>query len=180
MGIQDHRQPPPCPVEPTAADSRPSPHHRTENGALSSVRGGARSLVRRHGQTVEALAAKTDVKARAQEKAVEVKEQAAAKAGELKEQATVKAGELKAKAADLAHQAQDRLPDPVKDKAAQTAAQARAKAAQAGQLWQEKAPEPVRQKTAQGAQLARDNRKVLLAAAGVAVVLWLACRRRKG
>jgi hypothetical protein len=47
-------------------------------------------------------------------------------------------------------------------------------------VWQEKAPEPVRQRTAQGAQLARDNRKVLLAAAGVAVVVWLACRRRKG
>ncbi|MEU6093080.1 DUF3618 domain-containing protein [Streptomyces sp. NPDC047085] len=110
------------------------------------------------GQTVQALAAKTDVKARAQEKAAEAKEQAAAKAGELKEQATVKAGELKAKAAE----------------------QARAKTAQAGQLWEEKTPDPVRQKTAQGAQLARHNRKVLLAAAGVAAVVWLACRRRKG
>ncbi|CAM5437323.1 hypothetical protein STENM327S_01003 [Streptomyces tendae] len=47
MRIQDHRQPPPCHPEPTAADSRPAPRHRTENGALSSVRGGARSLVRR-------------------------------------------------------------------------------------------------------------------------------------
>lgn len=131
------------------------------------------------GGTVQALAAKTDVKARAQEKAAEVKEQAAAKAGELKEQATVKAVELKAKAAGLAHQAQDRLPDPVKDKAAQAAEQARVKAAQASQLWQEKASGPVREKTAQGAQLARDNRNLLLAA-GVAVVVWLACRSRKG
>ncbi|MEV5646588.1 transposase [Streptomyces flaveolus] len=48
MWIQDHRQPPPCHPEPTAAESRPPPHHRTENGAHSSVRGGARPLVRRH------------------------------------------------------------------------------------------------------------------------------------
>ncbi|MET7938122.1 DUF3618 domain-containing protein [Streptomyces sp. NPDC005322] len=39
------------------------------------------------GQTVQALAARTDVKARAQEKATEVKEQAAVKAGELKAKA---------------------------------------------------------------------------------------------
>ncbi|MEV6113004.1 DUF3618 domain-containing protein [Streptomyces sp. NPDC052109] len=110
------------------------------------------------GQTVEALAAKTDVKARAQEKATAVKEQAA-----------VKAGELKAKAAHLAHQVQDKLPDPVKGKAAQ-----------AGQLWQDKAPESVQQRTAQGARMARENRNLLLAAAGVAVVAWMVCRRRKG
>ena len=32
MRIQDHRQPPSCPVGPTAADSRPSPRRRTETG----------------------------------------------------------------------------------------------------------------------------------------------------
>ncbi|MFJ3667042.1 DUF3618 domain-containing protein [Streptomyces sp. NPDC090106] len=110
------------------------------------------------GETVEALAEKTDVKARAQEKA----------------------GELRAKTAELAHQAQDQLPDQVKDKAAQAAAQARAKAAQAGELWEDKAPEPVRRTTAEGARLARDHRKVLVAAAGGALVVWLAYRRRKG
>ncbi len=69
---------------------------------------------------------------------------------------------------------------PRSSKAAQAAGQARAKAAEVGHLWEEKAPEPVREKTARGAQLARDNRTVLVAAAGVAVLVWLACRRRKG
>ncbi|MEU6889786.1 DUF3618 domain-containing protein [Streptomyces viridosporus] len=149
------------------------PHDEPTASSPDELREQVEQTREEHGQTVEALAAKTDVKSRAQDKA-------AAKAGELKEQTAVKAEELKTKAAGLAHQAQDRLPDPVKDKAAQAAGQARAKAAQAGQTWQEKAPEPVRVKTAQGAQLARDNRNLLLAAAGVAVVVWLACRRRKG
>ena len=131
------------------------------------------------GKTVEVLAAKADVKARAREKATEVKEQAVAKASELKGQAALKSGELREKATGLARQAQDRLPDPVKGKAVQAAEQVRAKASQAGRMWQDKTPEPVRQKTAQGAQLAHDNRKALLAAGGVTIMLWLACRRRK-
>ncbi|MFF4806451.1 hypothetical protein ACFY1U_50215, partial [Streptomyces sp. NPDC001351] len=39
------------------ADSRPTPRHRIKNGALSSVRGGARSLVRRHLRLFDALTA---------------------------------------------------------------------------------------------------------------------------
>ncbi|MEU6306839.1 DUF3618 domain-containing protein [Streptomyces chartreusis] len=120
------------------------------------------------GETVQALTAKTDLKARAQEKATAVRGQA-----------TAKAGELKAKAADLTHQARDKVPAPVKDKADQAAGQARLKTAQAGQLWRDKAPEPVRQKTAQGARTARENRTLLLAATGAATLVWLACHRRK-
>ncbi|WP_406445306.1 DUF3618 domain-containing protein [Streptomyces sp. NBC_00631] len=102
------------------------------------------------GETVEALAAKTDVKARARQKGAEVKEQVAVKGGQLKEQATLRAGDLTARAADVAHQAQGLLPEPVRDR------------------------------TAQGARLAQDNHKVLLAVAGAAVVVWVACRRMKG
>ncbi|MFK8907542.1 DUF3618 domain-containing protein [Streptomyces sp. YS-3] len=133
------------------------------------------------GETVEALAAKADVKGRAQEKATAVKEQAAAKADELKSKADelkTKADELKTKAVDMAHQAQEKVPDPVKDKASQAAERARATAAQAGRLWHDTAPEPVQHKTAQGARMARDNRTLLLAAAGAAVLVWLACRRK--
>ncbi|WP_172385880.1 DUF3618 domain-containing protein [Streptomyces sp. MNP-20] len=129
--------------------------------------------------TVAALAAKADVRARAQEKATEVKEQTVAKAGELKEQAVVKARELKDKAADAATRAQDKLPDlpaPVRDKAVQ----ARAQAARTGRVWEEKAPEPLRARTAQGARAARNNRAVLLAAGGAAALVWLAYRRRNG
>ncbi|WP_326784434.1 DUF3618 domain-containing protein [Streptomyces sp. NBC_00659] len=122
------------------------------------------------GQTVQALADKTDVKARAQQKA-----------GKLKEQAVVKADELKAQAVKATSQVQDMLPDSVKDKAAQAAGQVRATAARAGRVWEEKAPAPLRQKAAQSAQLARDNRTVLLVAAAAGVtVLWLAGRRKKG
>ncbi|MFI5998098.1 DUF3618 domain-containing protein [Streptomyces sp. NPDC051362] len=121
------------------------------------------------GDTVQALADKTDVKARAQQKA-----------GQLKDQAVIKAGELKTQAAKATSQAQDKLPDPVKEKAAQAAGQARAAAAQAGRIWEEKAPESLQQKTAQYAQQARDNRTLLLLAAAGVTVLWLAGRRRKG
>ncbi|MEV6019174.1 MULTISPECIES: DUF3618 domain-containing protein [unclassified Streptomyces] len=121
------------------------------------------------GQTVQALADKTDVKARARHKA-----------GELKEQAVVKADELKAQAAKATSQVQDKLPDSVKDTTAQAANQVRSATARAGRMWAEKAPEPLRQKTARSAQLARDHRTVLLAAVAGITVLWLAGRRRKG
>lgn len=124
------------------------------------------------GGTVEALADKTDVKARAREKAADVREQAA-----------VRTGELKAKAAEAASRVQDRLPDSVKDTAARAAGQVRAKAAQAEQVVQvvqEKTPEPVLQKASSAARAARENRKLLLAAAGLTGALWLAARRRKG
>ncbi|MFE5144392.1 DUF3618 domain-containing protein [Streptomyces fagopyri] len=119
------------------------------------------------GDTVQALADKTDVKARAQQKA-----------GELKDQAAVKAGELKAQAAKATSQVQNKLPDPVKEKAAQAAGQARTAAAQAGRMWEEKAPASLQQRTAQSAQLAREHRTLLLAAAAGLTVLWLV--RRKG
>ncbi|MFH8590154.1 hypothetical protein ACH4GP_38275, partial [Streptomyces celluloflavus] len=47
----------------TAADSRSPPHHRTENGAHSSVRSGARSLVRRHDQLIAVAGARWAIEA---------------------------------------------------------------------------------------------------------------------
>ncbi|MBY8885351.1 DUF3618 domain-containing protein [Streptomyces sp. PTM05] len=92
------------------------------------------------GQTVAALAAKADVKARAQEKATAVKEQVDAKTGEIREGAT-----------RTVRKVRDRLPEPV-----------RGKASRAGQA-------------------ARGNRGALLVAGtGLAAVVWLACRRRRG
>ncbi|MET7608382.1 DUF3618 domain-containing protein [Streptomyces avermitilis] len=123
------------------------------------------------GETVEDLAAKTDVKARAQEKATALKEQAGAKAAEL-------TGQVKAKAAETAHLVQDKLPDPVKDKATAAAEQVKAKAGQAGQVWQDKAPEPVRAKAHQGVEAARANRTALIVVGSVAVAAWLLLRRR--
>ncbi|MET7745996.1 DUF3618 domain-containing protein [Streptomyces sp. NPDC005385] len=120
------------------------------------------------GDTVQALADKTDVKARAQQKA-----------GQLKEQAAVKAGELETQAAKTFSQVQDKLPQPLKEKAAQAAGQARAAAAQVGRMWEEKAPRSLQDKTAQYAQQVRDHRTVLLVAAVGVTALWLAGRHRK-
>ncbi|AGS67291.1 DUF3618 domain-containing protein [Streptomyces collinus] len=112
------------------------------------------------GDTVQALAAKTDVKARAQEKAAEMKEQAAVKAGELKEQAALKAEQVKAKAAEAASRVQDKLPDPVRERAVQAAGQARAT-------------------TAQGLHKARGNRQLLVAAAAAGTLVWLIRRKKR-
>ncbi|MEU1449533.1 DUF3618 domain-containing protein [Streptomyces mirabilis] len=148
--------------------SNPSDHEQTAS-TPDELRGQVEQTRAELGETIQTLADKAAVKARAKEKTAEVKEQVVAKAGE-----------LRAKAAQAAHSVQGKLPDQVKDKAAQTAGQVREKTAQAGSVWEEKAPEPVRQQAAQGARMVRDNRKVLLAAAGATALAWLAFHRRKG
>jgi hypothetical protein len=113
------------------------------------------------GETVEALAARTDVKARAQEKAVEIKGQTATKAAEL-------GGQAKTKATEVAHVLQDKVPDQVKDKAAAATGQVKAVAGQATEVWQDKAPEQV-----------RNNRTAVLAAGGATLIATYVVLRRK-
>lgn len=114
------------------------------------------------GETVEALAAKADVKARAQDKAVAIKGQTATKAAELGEQAM-------AKATEAAHVLQDKVPDQVKEKAATATGQVKAVAGQATEVWQDKAPEQVRK-----------NRTAFLAASGATLlVTYVLVRRRR-
>ncbi|NEB73675.1 DUF3618 domain-containing protein [Streptomyces sp. SID14478] len=103
------------------------------------------------GHTVEALAAKADVKARAKDKATHLKEQATDRTDALKAQATATAGKARTRAVGLAHQARQQT------------------------------PEPLRQWAAQGARTAQNNRTVLLATVSTgALVLWLSLRRRGG
>ncbi|MFE5402693.1 DUF3618 domain-containing protein [Streptomyces sp. NPDC056580] len=147
------------------------PHDEPTAESPDELREQVENTRRELGDTVEALAAKADVKARTKEKAAEVKDQAAVKAGELKERAALKAGQARAAAAQAVSRVQEKLPDPVREQAAQVAGQA-------GQVWEEKVPEPVRARTAQGARMARDNRGLVLAAAGAVTVLWLMCRRK--
>lgn len=64
------------------------------------------------GETVEALAAKADVKARAQEKTTAVKQQVA-------ERTTHVTAQLRDRATHAAHAVQDRTPEPVREKAGQ-------------------------------------------------------------
>ncbi|MFE0106655.1 DUF3618 domain-containing protein [Streptomyces sp. NPDC059009] len=125
------------------------------------------------GRTVGDLAAKADVKARAQHKAAELKDQAGARTAEVTEQ-------VRAKATEAAHVVQDKLPTPVKDTATATAHQVKVRADQAGHLWQDKAAEPVRHTAERGVTAARDHRGTLLVCGGVVVASWLLLRRRGG
>lgn len=112
------------------------------------------------GDTVQELADRADVKARAREKAVAVKAQAGHKAQAWR-------GQARAKASHVTHTAGEKLPEPVRQKGAAAAQGAKEKAAQAEQVWQDKAPQQV-----------RDHRTALLAGAGALVVAVLLLRRR--
>ncbi|WP_406840488.1 hypothetical protein ACICHK_37820 [Streptomyces sp. AHU1] len=56
----------------------------------------------------------------------------------------------------------------------------KAKTARAGRMREDEVSQPTRQKMFLGAQVVRENRDLLLAAAGVAVASWVAVRRGKG
>ncbi|MFF3214472.1 DUF3618 domain-containing protein [Streptomyces sp. NPDC002886] len=113
------------------------------------------------GQTVEALAAKADIKAQAKEKTALVSEQIREKAGQ------------------AVHLVKDNTPDPVLEKTVQAAAQLRDGAAKAGQYAADKTPDPLLEKAGQAATAARANRTPLLVA-GAAVVAFLLVRRSRG
>ncbi|MEV3861461.1 DUF3618 domain-containing protein [Streptomyces sp. NPDC050095] len=100
------------------------------------------------GHTVEALAAKADVKARAKEKTARLKERATDRTDALRAHATAGADRARARATGLAHRAQ-----------AQT-------------------PEPIRQMTLQGARTAGKHPAVTFTALSAgALVVWLSLRR---
>jgi hypothetical protein len=110
------------------------------------------------GETVEQLAAKADVKARARGKAAELSGRAKSKASQL----AGKTGAARQKAVSAAGAGTDQLQGRV--------------AAVAAPVWQA-TPEPVRQAVAKGASTAR-QRRVPLAAAAVALILgYLVIRR---
>ncbi|MFJ9338767.1 DUF3618 domain-containing protein [Streptomyces sp. NPDC101733] len=125
------------------------------------------------GKTVEALAAKTDVKARAQHKAAEVGDLVAAKASETTAQVRETTAQVREKAAGVG--------EAVAAKAGETSAQVREKAAEAGQLVQDSVPAALRAKAGEFGRAGRDHRVLYLAAAGlvaVYVVARLRGRRR--
>lgn len=122
------------------------------------------------GTTVEALAAKADVKAHAK-----------VKAAEIKEQAVVVTDGIRESTAHAARLVKDKTPDPVLDKASQAAAQVHDTATRVGRLAVERTPEPVREKAGAAAILARGKRAPLIGAATalVAVLLLRRSRRRR-
>ena len=120
------------------------------------------------GETVEQLVAKTDVKARAQDKAAQLagrvkgqadqtRAQAAARAGSVRDQVTGSAVAAGQRAVYLGATAKDQV------------------AAAGGSVWQT-APEPARQAVAKGAVTARQHRVPLAVAAGVLIAGLLLVR----
>jgi cell division septum initiation protein DivIVA len=77
------------------------------------------------GDTVEALAAKADVRARTREKAADVKAQAKDKAAETADRVQAKASELKEQAAAVAQKVTEATPEPARQAAAQAASTVR-------------------------------------------------------
>jgi hypothetical protein len=112
------------------------------------------------GQTVELLAAKADVKGRAQAKATELSERIKSKAGQVRQQAATRGGSVRGQLAGPTATAQKRV----------TAA--------ATPVWQA-TPEPVREAVAKGASTARQRRMQLAAAAGAVIVGYLLIKWRR-
>lgn len=135
------------------------------------------------GETVQALAAKADVKARAREKSTAVRHQVAEKTAHV-------GAQLREKATHAAHAVQDRTPEPVRGKAAAATEQVRGKTAAAGgqvrgtavhvaELARDKAPEPVREKAGKGMRVVRANRTPLLAVGAAIIVVLMVHRSRR-
>ncbi|MFJ3831208.1 DUF3618 domain-containing protein [Streptomyces sp. NPDC090046] len=124
------------------------------------------------GRTVEALAAKADIKAQAKEKTAAVKGQAVEKAALVSEQIRETAGQA-------AQAVKDKTPDPLLEKTAQAAAHVRESAAKAGQYATDKTPDPILERAGQAATAARANRTPLLVV-GAAVAVFLLVRRSRG
>ncbi|MDX2389114.1 MULTISPECIES: DUF3618 domain-containing protein [unclassified Streptomyces] len=124
------------------------------------------------GRTVEALAAKADVRAQAKQKTAAVKQEASEKAALVTEQIREKAEH----AADLVR---DKTPDPILEKASRAAAQVRETTARAGQLASEKTPDPILERAGHAATAVRANLTPLLAA-GAVLVVFLLIRRGRG
>ena len=112
------------------------------------------------GETVELLAAKADVKGRAQAKATELSERIKSKAGQVRQQATGRGDSVRGQLTATTAAAQKRV----------TAA--------ATPVW-EATPEQVRQAVAKGASTARQRRVPLVAAAGALVVGYLLIKWRR-
>ncbi|MCX5174555.1 DUF3618 domain-containing protein [Streptomyces virginiae] len=123
------------------------------------------------GRTVEALAAKADIKAQTEKETVVMKQQTAEKASLIADQFREKAG----RAAQLVR---DRTPGPVLDKTAQAAAQVWDGATRAGQYAADKTPDPLLEKAGRAAAVARGNRTPLLVAGAVIITLVLVRRSR--
>jgi Protein of unknown function (DUF3618) len=127
------------------------------------------------GQTVEALTAKVDVKARAQEKAAEVSGRIKGKVAVVKDQVTGRAEQVRSELADRAAGARQKIGsagEPV-------ASQVSSRAARAGATVRSVTPEPVQQTARKAADTVRQHRVAFAAAGATLFVGWLIMRRAR-
>jgi hypothetical protein len=131
------------------------------------------------GETVEALVAKTDVKARAKERAVQLSGRLKGTTAQVKEQAAARAGQARSQLAGKTADA--------KNAAVQTSGPAReqlqARATAVGSAVRDKTPEPVQraaqQVTQRASGVASQRNGLIAAAVTVAVVLGIIVIRRR-
>jgi hypothetical protein len=136
------------------------------------------------GNTVEALAAKVDVKARAQQKAAEVSGQLKSKLQDATQGLSGKAGQLRGEAGGrapgaTAQSAATQASATVQSAASRAAATAQSAATQAGATAWAATPEPVQQRARKAAAIVNEHRVPFAAAAAAgALVLgsWLVVR----
>ncbi|WP_432753844.1 DUF3618 domain-containing protein [Streptomyces sp. JL2001] len=128
------------------------------------------------GQTVEALAAKTDIKAQVQQRTTAARE----KAAEVGHRAQDKATLARDRAAEVGHRAQDKAAH-AKGRAAEVGHRAQDKATHALEAARDKTPEPLREKTTEAASAVNRHRGLVLggaAALALAFVLWRGTTKR--
>lgn len=144
----------------TAADSQPAAEERPvdEAGLRQEIERTREQL----GETVEQLAAKADVKARAQDKASQLTGRLKDKAGQVQRQLADKTTGPRQKVVSVS--------GPVQDQVRQQAATAAARISKV-------TPEPVRRATAKAAATARQRRVTLAAAIGAGVLAWMVIAR---
>ena len=125
------------------------------------------------GETVEALAAKADVKARAQDKASQLTGRLEGKAGKAKQQAAAQAGRIQRQLADKITEPRQKVVSvsgPAQDQVRQYASAAAANISKA-------TPEPVQRAATKAAAAARQRRMPLAVAIGAVVLAWLVIAR---
>ncbi len=130
------------------------------------------------GETVEALAAKADVKGRARRRGAEVTGNLRGRARAAKDKVTEQAGELRDEAAAKAAQAKNAA----QGAGAPVAGQVASRAAAAGRAVRDITPAPVQRSAGRAVVIVRGHRGKAAAAALAATALilaWLAARRRR-
>ena len=148
------------------------------------------------GNTVEALAAKVNVKARAQQKATEVSGQLKSRVRDLTQDLSGKAGQLKGEVTDRAAGARQTVAEngktvlgsgqpvtkTIAGRAAQAGATAQSAATQAGAAAWAATPEPVQQQARRAAATVNQHRVPFAAAVAAGAVLlggWLVVHGRR-